>query len=63
MIQETVPVEHEARERIVRVGVIGLPLAAQPDPGAWLIAGLERCRLAWDVVRISPERQQAKLSA
>jgi stearoyl-CoA desaturase (delta-9 desaturase) len=35
----------------------------QLDPGGWLIAGLERCRLAWDVVRISPERQQAKLSA
>ena len=32
----------------------------QPDPGAWLIAALERCHLAWDVVRISPERQQAK---
>jgi stearoyl-CoA desaturase (delta-9 desaturase) len=32
----------------------------QPDPGAWLIAALERCRLAWDVVRISPERQHAK---
>jgi stearoyl-CoA desaturase (Delta-9 desaturase) len=30
------------------------------DPGAWLIAGLERCHLAWDVVRISPARQQAK---
>jgi stearoyl-CoA desaturase (delta-9 desaturase) len=32
----------------------------QIDPGAWLITGLERCHLAWDVVRISPERQQAK---
>ena len=32
-----------------------------PDrPGAWLIAGLERCHLAWDVIRISPTRQQAK---
>jgi fatty-acid desaturase len=30
------------------------------DPGAWLISGLERCHLAWDVVRISPGRQQAK---
>jgi stearoyl-CoA desaturase (delta-9 desaturase) len=30
------------------------------DPGAWLITGLERCHLAWDVVRISPGRQQAK---
>jgi stearoyl-CoA desaturase (delta-9 desaturase) len=32
----------------------------QVDPGAWLIGGLERCHLAWDVVRISPARQQAK---
>ena len=32
----------------------------QVDPGAWLISGLERCHLAWDVVRISPARQQAK---
>jgi stearoyl-CoA desaturase (delta-9 desaturase) len=32
----------------------------QVDPGAWFIAGLERVHLAWDVVRISPARQQAK---
>ena len=32
----------------------------QLDPGAWLIGGLERCHLAWDVVRISPERQASK---
>jgi stearoyl-CoA desaturase (delta-9 desaturase) len=32
----------------------------QLDPGAWLISGLERCRLAWGVIRITPERQQAK---
>jgi stearoyl-CoA desaturase (Delta-9 desaturase) len=32
----------------------------QIDPGGWFITGLERCRLAWDVVRISPARQQAK---
>ena len=32
----------------------------QLDPAAWLITALERCRLAWDVVRITPERQQAK---
>jgi stearoyl-CoA desaturase (delta-9 desaturase) len=32
----------------------------QPDPGAWLIAALERFHLAWDVVRITPERQQVK---
>src|ERR1035437_1400436 len=32
----------------------------QLDPGAWLIAGLERCHLAWDVIRISPARPEAK---
>ena len=32
----------------------------QIDPGAWLIGGLERCHLAWGVVRISPVRQESK---
>ena len=32
----------------------------QVDPSAWLIRGLERCHLAWDVIRISSARQQAK---
>jgi stearoyl-CoA desaturase (Delta-9 desaturase) len=32
----------------------------QLDPGGWFITGLERCHLAWDVVRISPTRQRAK---
>jgi stearoyl-CoA desaturase (delta-9 desaturase) len=31
----------------------------QLDPAALVIRGLERCGLAWDVVRISPERQRA----
>jgi stearoyl-CoA desaturase (Delta-9 desaturase) len=35
----------------------------QLDPGGWLIDALERLGLAWDVVRISPGRQQAKLAA
>jgi stearoyl-CoA desaturase (Delta-9 desaturase) len=35
----------------------------QPDPSAWVIHGLERCRLATDVVRIAPERQIAKRTA
>jgi stearoyl-CoA desaturase (delta-9 desaturase) len=35
----------------------------QLDLGAWLITGLERCHLAWDVVRISPGHQQAKREA
>ncbi|MGZ6261042.1 MAG: acyl-CoA desaturase, partial [Candidatus Limnocylindrales bacterium] len=32
----------------------------QLDFGSWLITGLERCHLAWDVIRISPGRQLAK---
>ena len=32
----------------------------QLDPAAWLIAGLERTHLAWDVIRISPEHLRAK---
>jgi stearoyl-CoA desaturase (Delta-9 desaturase) len=35
----------------------------QIDPGAWLIAGLERCHLAWGVIRISPTRLQSKRAA
>jgi stearoyl-CoA desaturase (Delta-9 desaturase) len=34
--------------------------AWQFDPSAWVIRALERCGLAWDVVRIPPERQAAK---
>jgi stearoyl-CoA desaturase (Delta-9 desaturase) len=33
----------------------------QLDPSAWLITGLERSGLIWDVVRIAPERQLAKV--
>jgi stearoyl-CoA desaturase (delta-9 desaturase) len=33
------------------------------DPGGWLIWTLERCGLAWRVVRIPPQRQAAKLTA
>jgi stearoyl-CoA desaturase (Delta-9 desaturase) len=33
----------------------------QLDPSGWLIDGLERLGLVWDVVRIAPERQQLKL--
>jgi stearoyl-CoA desaturase (delta-9 desaturase) len=32
----------------------------QLDPSALVIRGLESCGLAWDVVRISPDRQQRK---
>ena len=34
----------------------------QLDPSAWLIAGMERTGLVWDVVRVSPERELAKAS-
>lgn len=34
----------------------------QPDPAAGFITALERCRLAWDVVRITPERQSDRKS-
>jgi stearoyl-CoA desaturase (delta-9 desaturase) len=30
------------------------------DPSALVIRGLEACGLAWDVVRVSPERQRSK---
>jgi stearoyl-CoA desaturase (delta-9 desaturase) len=33
------------------------------DPGGWVIRLLERAGLAWNVVRIAPERQAAKLAA
>ncbi|HWH44537.1 MAG TPA: acyl-CoA desaturase [Thermoleophilaceae bacterium] len=33
----------------------------QLDPSAWVVRGLEKTGLAWDVVRIAPERQQQKL--
>ena len=33
------------------------------DPSAWVITGLEKSGLAWNVVRISPERQQQRLAA
>jgi stearoyl-CoA desaturase (delta-9 desaturase) len=33
------------------------------DPSAWIIATLERAGLAWNVIRISPERQLAKAAA
>lgn len=34
----------------------------QLDPSGWLIDGLESLGLAWDVVRIAPSAQQAKLT-
>ncbi|TML71349.1 MAG: acyl-CoA desaturase [Actinobacteria bacterium] len=37
--------------------------ATELDPGGWVIRALERCGLAWHVVRISPAQQRAKLAA
>jgi stearoyl-CoA desaturase (Delta-9 desaturase) len=36
--------------------------AWEVDPTAWLIRGMRRVRLAWNVVEISKERQQQKLA-
>ena len=33
------------------------------DPGGWVIWTLEKCGLAWRVVRIPPQRQATKLVA
>jgi len=33
------------------------------DPSAWVITGLEKLGLVWNVVRITPERQQQRLAA
>ena len=33
------------------------------DPGGWVILALEKLGLAWNVVRVPPERQVAKLAA
>ena len=35
----------------------------QLDPSGWLIAGMERSGLVWDVVRIAPERELARTVA
>ena len=33
------------------------------DPSGWLILALERVGLAWDVVRVTPERAREKLAS
>jgi stearoyl-CoA desaturase (delta-9 desaturase) len=33
------------------------------DPSAWVITGLEKVGLAWNVVRITPERQRQRLAS
>jgi stearoyl-CoA desaturase (Delta-9 desaturase) len=32
------------------------------DPTGWVIRGMRRVKLAWDVVEITPERQRQKLA-
>jgi stearoyl-CoA desaturase (delta-9 desaturase) len=32
------------------------------DPSGWLILAMARVRLAWDVVRVTPEREREKLA-
>jgi stearoyl-CoA desaturase (delta-9 desaturase) len=32
------------------------------DPSGWLILGMAKVRLAWDVVRVTPEREREKLT-
>ncbi|HWH92524.1 MAG TPA: acyl-CoA desaturase [Baekduia sp.] len=36
------------------------PMERAMDPSAWLIRGMEKVGLVWNVVRISPERQEAR---
>ena len=50
---------HHAFPRSARHGLRWYEL----DPSALIIAGLERLGLAWDVVRIAPERQALQLDA
>jgi stearoyl-CoA desaturase (delta-9 desaturase) len=50
---------HHAFPRSAKHGLRRLEL----DPSGWVIALLEKLGLVWDVVRITPERQQQKLAA
>jgi stearoyl-CoA desaturase (delta-9 desaturase) len=49
---------HHTFPRSARHGLSRLEL----DPSAWVIAIMEKAGLVWDVVRITPERQQQKLA-
>jgi stearoyl-CoA desaturase (Delta-9 desaturase) len=50
---------HHTFPRSARIGLRWFEL----DPSAWVIAALERCGLAWNVVRVAPERQRRRLVA
>ena len=52
-----------ARRALLEAQLMARMVAWQLDPSAWVIWGLEKTGLAWDVVRIPPERQAAKLAA
>jgi stearoyl-CoA desaturase (delta-9 desaturase) len=52
---------HHNHHAFPRSAVHGLR-RVEPDPSAWVIAAMERLGLAWDVVRITPERQRARLA-
>jgi stearoyl-CoA desaturase (delta-9 desaturase) len=51
---------HHNHHAFPRSAVHGLR-RVEPDPSAWVIAVMEKLGIVWDVVRITPERQQAKL--
>jgi stearoyl-CoA desaturase (Delta-9 desaturase) len=51
---------HHAFPRSARHGLGRLERVM--DPSAWVIAAMEKLGLIWDVVRITPERQQQKLA-
>ena len=52
---------HHNHHAFPRSAVHGLK-RIEPDPSAWLISGMERAGLVWNVVRITPDRQQARLA-
>jgi stearoyl-CoA desaturase (delta-9 desaturase) len=54
---------HHNHHAFARSAYHGLrPWEALLDPSGWVIRAMERTGLAWDVVAIAPERQQAKLA-
>ena len=52
---------HHNHHAFPRAAVHGLR-RTELDPSGWVIGAMERLGLAWDVVRIAPERQRARLS-
>ena len=52
---------HHNHHAFPRSAVHGLS-RLELDPSAWVISALERFGLVWNVVRIAPERQRAKLA-